>query len=120
MLKAIRNFFKKEYSSYDELYARYRLLLKSATRCAYDLHHAASACPIKDLKNSRCDKDYNMSTLFYNRANAWLNIFDPDGLKSYRRDLQKEIILLELEINRLKCLCKEAGINYTDPNTLPF
>jgi hypothetical protein len=41
-------------------------------------------------------------------------------MKDYRSQMMVEIMSLELEISRLQQLCKANGIDYEDPNQIPF
>jgi hypothetical protein len=78
----------------EHLAAHYLILLKSARRCAYDLRHAAG-----ELFMEGKDGPYQM---YQDRAEAWLKIFAPDGIKEYRLELHREIDRLEWEIKALK------------------
>jgi hypothetical protein len=82
----------------------YQLLIKAARRCAYDLRHCAAFVPPESIFDS---------SFFEERANHWLEIFEPDGVKDYRHRLHREISTLELHNEGYKRLLKEHGIEDT-------
>jgi hypothetical protein len=84
----------------DYLREHYLILLKSARRCAYDLRHAGSEL------NMQKEKPF---LDFEQRAQMWIDIFAPDGVKNYRLDLHNEIFRLELKIKELEKQVVELG-----------
>lgn len=86
------------------------LTVLAARRCAYDLKHAA-----QDLGGPAGD-------LYLERAGMWLDIFNPtDGPKQYRHSLHNEIFHLECQVDRLKKLLEDNGIeDPDDPDKIPF
>ncbi len=88
------------------------LITKAARRCAYDLRHAAQDVACNYLKEER-SKEWS------ERANMWLTIFNAaDDPKNYRAGLHMKIFSLECQIEKLKKLCKEKGIDI--PDERPF
>ncbi len=96
----------------DLLAQHFEILTKSARRCAYDLRHAA------DDLSSYVGPDHYVD--FSQRANQWLEIFAPDGIKNYRLDLHREITMLESQVRRLTDLCKANGIDDPIFSERPF
>lgn len=70
----------------------YELLLKSARRCAYDLKHSAAT-----------QQSPEFMQIYMQRAEMWIGIFSPDGIKNYRHELHQEI-------DRLRSLLRMNGI----------
>lgn len=90
--------------SREQLEEEYSVLLKSARRCAHDLDHALNWIP----------RDHWANSMFQDRAQHWLKIFSPDGMKDYRIDLHYEIEELERDVRRLKNILDSNGIRYED------
>lgn len=87
-----------------------RLTVRAARRCVHDLEHAASEIP-----------DLQQAALFRARASMWRQVFYPaGGPKDYRDDLHREIARLEREVERLRLLCAEHGVDAADPQSIPF
>jgi len=66
----------------------YRLLTRSALRCAYDMVYCAAFV-----------RDKEMAEEFHRRSQMWADIFDPCGEKSYRDDLHIKISDLRRQID---------------------
>lgn len=99
---------EKGNSEPQEFFAQHlELLTKSARRCAYDLRHAADDVE-RYMPASERYVDWGV------RANMWLDIFSPDGLKNYRTELHQEIMSLNVKIGALARRLKENDIEYRD------
>lgn len=86
------------------------LTIKAARRCAYDLRHAADEMPKGEFRD-----------ILSGRAVGWLTIFDPtNGPKDYRHRLHRDIVMLEMENERLIELLKSKGIDPDDPDASPI
>ena len=109
MFKRLIELWRQRNTPRAHLAEQHQLLVKSARRCAYDLKHAAD-----DVR------DFTAREIFEDRAHMWLQIFSPDGVKDYRHSLHRKISEQRSEIERLKKLCEENGIDYTDPDGVPF
>lgn len=96
-----------------ELLEQYVLILKAARRCGYDLRHAAD-------KLCWDEKDKEDFEFFSARAEGWLDIFAPTGAKDYRHQLHMDIWNLESKVEKMKKVCDEAGVEYEDPDIIPF
>lgn len=78
----------------------FEVISKAGLRCAYDLRHAADHINDKELSN-----------MFNNRSKMWLNIFNPNnGPKNYQNSLHNEIYNLERDVEKLKKLLREKGV----------
>jgi hypothetical protein len=82
------------------------LLVKAARRCAHDLAHAGS-----DVYYTPYDKKAR-AKFWAERAQMWLDMFYPgnDG-KNYRHKLYSDIENLEQQVEELKRVCLEHGID---------
>lgn len=91
------------------------LVVKSARRCAYDLHHAAGM-----IDRSGWYSEYR--TVFAEKSNRYLTIFNPaDDGKSYRAKLHNEIDRLEMAIEKVREYCRKHGIDEHEVlGELPF
>jgi hypothetical protein len=86
------------------------LTIKAARRCTHDFAHA-----VDDIWDAERQKQWRA------RAQMWGGIFYPAaGYKDYRHRLHRDIGALEIEIDRLKAVCREHGINPDDPDGTPF
>ena len=107
--------WKQRNKPFSELAQQYELTLKAARRCAYDLSHCSSELYMyTDNKNISPWADYE------SMSRNWLDIFSPDGIKNYRHALHGEISRLESDVDRLRRLCLENGIDPNDPHGIPF
>lgn len=98
-----------------EFFEQYTLVLKAARRCAYDLTHCAGDLSLElSRNNEKSIVDY------HKRSQMWQDIFSPTGGKDYRHDLHYDIDKAEREVTRLQELCTKNGIDYYDPNGIPF
>lgn len=79
----------------------FALTLLAARRCAYDLKHAADEISYTDTEKAKFFKD---------RADHWLSISNPVGIKQYQHSLHYEIQRLESRIDELEKLCEDNGI----------
>lgn len=92
-----------------------RLMIRAGRRCAHDLAHAADemALPLAQRKDA--------ARAWHERAQMWAQIFYPaSGPKDYRDELHHEIWRLEQEVERLRKLCRDRGIDPDDGKALPF
>lgn len=106
----IRSWLKWRKTPQADLAEIHELIVLAARRCAYDLNHCS-----EELGVSRYGIDYGA------KARNWLSIFNAgEGGKHYRHRLHMEIINLEIEIERLQKKLEENGIDYEDPNGVPF
>lgn len=100
------NFFTKLFHKKDlpedHIWSHYLIMLKSARRCAYDLRHAADL-----IGDDGEGIDWN------ERAEHWLRIFAPGGVKDYRQEMQMEIMFLEMEIQDHVRKLEANGIPYS-------
>lgn len=101
MIKRITLFLLSRLVKNDsDLVDHHTLLLLSARRCAYDLKHAAGEIdPLSPFAEE-----------FESRANNWLSIFAPDGIKNYRSELHRTIGELDLRNEQLERVLKENNI----------
>jgi hypothetical protein len=80
------------------------LSIKSGRRLMHDFKHMLSEVP----DGSILKKDFEV------RGKVWEDIFYPDhGMKNYRSELHQTIINLDFELERVKRLLKEKGIDPT-------
>lgn len=92
-----------------------RLMVRAGRRCAHDLAHAADelALPLAQRKDA--------AQAWHERAQMWTRIFYPaSGPKDYRDELHHEIWRLGQEVERLRSLCRERGIDPDDGGAPPF
>lgn len=84
------------------------LVTKAARRCAHDLNHAAA-----DVYFAAGTREIS-AKFWQDRADMWRRVFYPgnDG-KNYRHRLHAEL-------ERLEQLCRDHGIDPTDPDSIPF
>lgn len=100
----------------------HRLLIRAATRCAYDLQHAASAVYFSDpdSETMSCIAGVPEHRIYSERAEQWIKIFDPKGVKDYRDSLHFEIYDLESKVDKLKKKLQENGIDIEGDDDIPF
>lgn len=84
-----------------------RLLMRAARRCTRDLAHAIDHIPEED----------SAKPLYTERLRAWQAIFW--DAEQYRDRLHATIDELEMEVERLRRLLREKGIEAKDPD-MPF
>lgn len=92
----------------------FRLVMKAAQRCAYDLKHASHNIPSNVMF-----RDITLQSFFEKRSIEWLKIFNPDGIKNYHHELHNSIDLLELRIDKYRAILKDNNIKDPYPE-LPF
>lgn len=109
--------WKHRSDTHEQLFEQYTLVLKAARRCAYDMDHAATTIWRlgRDKGDTRGDCEF-----YSERSREWLKIFSPTGGKDYRHRLHDDIRHLEYEIERLKKVCEENGVDHVDPDAIPF
>ncbi len=110
----IFNLFKRKDSEpIAALIEQLELTTKAARRCAHDLQHCASDVWHCLDRNKQCE-------FWHERAQFWQSVFYPDrGPKNYRAKLHTEIDDLYCQLERLRKLLAEHGID--DPTQdIPF
>ena len=98
--------------TFEELAEIHRLNVKASMRCAYDLKHASAV--IHNLGG----KTYEYQ-LYENRANRWIQIFNPDNMKNYRDRLHRDISSLESLVKNYRAILEKHGIPDPTPEA-PF
>lgn len=101
------------FTPYWQLVQQHDLLLKSARRCAYDMRHASDFIPVS------AGNELFGAKFYRERANMWLGIFTPDGIKNYQHELFNRISELERELERTRALLAKNGIEDTSRD-IPF
>lgn len=84
----------------EHIAVHFETLLKSARRCAYDLRHAADGMA----------EDDPLQKIFSERANLWLRIFAPGGVKDYRLSMHLDLWNAERERDGYKKRLADAGL----------
>jgi hypothetical protein len=107
MIKKILNWFREPIPK-DHYREHYMVLLKSARRCAYDLRHAADDLYFANA--SKTSADTASIEWYRSRANMWLSIFAPDGIKDYRLEFHKKIFELECKLKAFRKLCEDHNV----------
>lgn len=100
MIAFIRLCWSRRNTPWADLAEEYALLTKMARRCAHDLAHAAWG-----------NHGPEMAREFERRAEMWLDVFAPDGVKDYRHQLYNDVDKLEFRVGRLRDFCKKNGLD---------
>lgn len=109
MIAFIRLCWSRRNTPWYDLAEEYALLTKMARRCAYDLDHAASSI-----------RDTRFGPRFSERAQMWIKIFAPDGVKDYRHQLHNDMDKLEFRVERLREFCKKNGLDPEEVDDTQF
>lgn len=94
----------------DSLREAYYFTLKSARRCAHDLEHATNSLGFDSWQYEE----------FAHRAEHWLELFSPSGMKNYRQEVFDQMDGLEHEVKSLRLELTEAGIEPKTAETRLF
>lgn len=110
-MRIVRKIFRIQTPD-DCLQETHEVLLRSARRCAYDLKHAIEYIAIKDKF---------AVDLLTRKAAAWEALFSSgNAVKDYKLKLHLEISDLTYEVERLKKILDDRGIDHHRKNEIPW
>lgn len=96
-----------------ELVETLELTVRGARRCAYDLRHCADSL---SSRRPRSASDSEMMTMFSDRANMWVGMFQSgNAMKDYRHRLYHQIGELEHKVKLYKEVLAKHKLTSEDP-----